>query len=134
MLLSSVSHLLLSPDLSPHPVPVCLVLNSALQGVGFPQAHCLIGHSDVLLTSHFRRTNKGRESQRFGLLFFMYCVLICQLDNYLVPVSVKNQQTGIIRRLACLQPLDSLSQFILNHLHQHNKRSFMYMCTCMANF
>lgn len=39
---------------------------------------------------------------------------------YLVPVSIKNQKTGIISGLAGLQSFNSLSQFILNHL-QTNK-------------
>ena len=35
---------------------------------------------------------------------------------YLVPVSVEDEQTGIIGSLPGLQSLNSLSQFILNHL------------------
>lgn len=41
---------------------------------------------------------------------------------HLVPVSIKDQQTGIISGLAGLQSLNSLSQFILNHLQTHKER------------
>lgn len=41
---------------------------------------------------------------------------------YLVPVSIEDQQTGIISGLAGLQSLNSLSQFILNHLQISKQR------------
>lgn len=41
---------------------------------------------------------------------------------YLVPVSIEDQQTGIIGGLASLQSLNPLSQLILNHLQTHKPR------------
>lgn len=41
---------------------------------------------------------------------------------YLVPVSIEDEQTGIISSLAGLQSLNSLSQFILNHLQTNKQR------------
>lgn len=43
-------------------------------------------------------------------------LLPCLNLIHLVPVSVEDEQTGIIGRLTGLQSLNSLSQFILNHL------------------
>lgn len=46
---------------------------------------------------------------------------------YLVPVSIEDQQTGIISGLAGLQSLNSLSQFILYHL-QTNRTNDDALC------
>lgn len=45
---------------------------------------------------------------------------------YLVPVSIEDEQTGIISSLAGLQSLNSLSQFILNHLQTNKQRDTIF--------
>lgn len=45
---------------------------------------------------------------------------------YLVPVSIEDEQTGIISSLAGLQSLNSLSQFILNHLQTNKQRDKIF--------
>lgn len=59
---------------------------------------------------------------------------------YLVPVSIEDEQTGIISSLAGLQSLNSLSQFILNHLQTNkqrdtifSKREYSSAATCMCS-